>query len=271
MLTDSPSCRYCPAASWIEYICRTVLLLLPCPWTFSARWRCLMNLWSTEQQLKSQSRKDDMVLCRVSSWGLLSWRILFYLVPTSLQPWGPSPCVTPEMPTAHDKVQNSKGNSPASLPALLIDLPPTAHPQHWAFAPFPPLTPSSAAASSCPAPIFGQEQWEPGTQHRPFCSAMQSVTMGSTRPALVCCFINTSSSHRVSRIKTSFWNMGAWQVLSRRPDILNPVSVRFSSQQRRHTLFWWCGAKWLLGQCWSLEISLSGGLMTEFFWPEGNR
>lgn len=29
-------------------------------------------MWSTKQQLKSQSRKDNMVLCRVSSEGSLA-------------------------------------------------------------------------------------------------------------------------------------------------------------------------------------------------------
>lgn len=132
------------------------------------------------------------------------------------------------------------------------------------------LPPPDSCILFVPLP-WGESREQPGVQHRSLRSAMQSIMTGSARLPSVCCFINTSSSHRVIHIKTSFWNMGAWQVLSRRPDILNPVSVRFSSQQRRHTLFWWCGAKWLLGQCWSLEISLSGGLMTEFFWPEGNR
>lgn len=273
MITKSPSCRYYPTASWTKYIYSTVLLCFFLILGLSLSdggvwWTCgpLSSSWSP--------RAGKMTWCCAGFLvRALELENPFYLVPSSHQPWdgGPSSRVTPGMPSAHERVQNSTVTSHISLSIFPIDLHPTAHPQHWVSAPFPSLSPSSAAASSCPAPVFVREQGEPGIQPRPSCSAMQSVTTGSTSLALVCCFINTSSSHQVSRIKTSFWNMGAWQVLSRRPDILNPVSVRFSSQQRRHTLFWWCGAKWLLGQCWSLEISLSGGLMTEFFWPEGNR
>lgn len=196
----------------------------------------------------------------------------FYLIPNSHQPWDSSFLCDPR-----EALLRPWSDAEFKKYLTCISLHPLYRPSFHNITPISSvlalLIPASKlwTASSSFAPIFQWEQWELGIQHRAFCSAVQSVTTGSTSLALVCCFINTFSSHQVSRIKTSFWNMGAWQVLSRRPDILNPVSVRFSSQQRRHTLFWWCGAKWLLGQCWSLEISLSGGLMTEFFWPEGNR
>lgn len=158
MITNSPSCRYYPTASWTKYIYSTVLLRFFLILELSLSdggvwWTCspLSSSWSP--------RAGKMTWCCAGFLvRALELKNPFYLVPTSHQPWdgGPSSRVTPGMPSAHDLVQNSTATSHISFSIFLIDLHPAAHPQHWVFAPSHPWLQALQQPPPAPLPSLGE-------------------------------------------------------------------------------------------------------------------